>query len=423
MVPDRSRLGYFSGAFLLSAGVILLCLFPATWFAAAAIPLVSAAVSLVFSVQKKRTRPKGSPKDASGAFLAGAGTVLLCTALPTDGLPALLTLGFVPVITGILHSILRKEPFFAARGLCLAGTAAGTALMLIFAGFSGTGLLAAGLFSLAGILSPDKNAPAVKVLPLFSFAGLLAGSFTAAFLLKSRFPAVVGTRAALIGPLLIGVGSALCREMPVGKEDAVWVRAAAPFLPLLFFAPLRNSDPALLAAFLIPAGGSLFSRLVHAPVRYQTGEERQLLADRVPVSFYNGVLCLRHPLRRFTSAAGVLFILLNSNRGRDRRYHAGIDTVRHEYGHMLQVKALGPFRFWRYIAVPSMRGYCKKVPYAEYYNQPWERGADALGGVSRSAHTEESLEKWESYFLRALPKRKRAQYIKERSNENDQVSE
>lgn len=140
--------------------------------------------------------------------------------------------------------------------------------------------------------------------------------------------------------------------------------------------------------------------LDYAPPRYFTGEEQQLIDSKHKLAYYNDVLCLRHPFTKFTSGANVFGILLNSNKGKHKRYYATDTTVKHEYGHILQLKLLGPLKYWRFIAFPSMRGYHKHIPYSDYYNQPWERGADYLGGVERVCHSEQSLEIWFDYLKR-----------------------
>ena len=62
------------------------------------------------------------------------------------------------------------------------------------------------------------------------------------------------------------------------------------------------------------------------------------------------------------------------------------DGMRHEYGHTIQSRYLG----WLYLLViglPSLCGniwdriFCKGDRW--YYNQPWEKWADRLGGVER----------------------------------------
>lgn len=67
-------------------------------------------------------------------------------------------------------------------------------------------------------------------------------------------------------------------------------------------------------------------------------------------------------------------------------------TIQHEYGHCLQSRKLG----WLYLIViglPSLLGniydrlfhknYDLVESYKWYYNQPWEKWADKLGGVER----------------------------------------
>ena len=72
--------------------------------------------------------------------------------------------------------------------------------------------------------------------------------------------------------------------------------------------------------------------------------------------------------------------------------------VKHERGHQRQSEYLGPL-YLLMIALPSFIGHLwdrfvhKKWTYAErikwYYNQPWEKWADKLGGVNRDSSKEE----------------------------------
>ena len=41
---------------------------------------------------------------------------------------------------------------------------------------------------------------------------------------------------------------------------------------------------------------------------------------------------------------------------------------------------MGPVKFIKDIAIPSMKGYTEDMDEEEYYSQPWEKGADELGG-------------------------------------------
>ena len=60
------------------------------------------------------------------------------------------------------------------------------------------------------------------------------------------------------------------------------------------------------------------------------------------------------------------------------------NDIKHEYGHTKQYDNLGPIKFIKDIAIPSMKGYTKSMSDSDYYSQPWERGADELGGVKRN---------------------------------------
>lgn len=71
------------------------------------------------------------------------------------------------------------------------------------------------------------------------------------------------------------------------------------------------------------------------------------------------------------------------------------DGMKHEYGHTIQSRYLGWF-YLIVIGLPSIlgniydrlfhtlsRGWSYKKSYKWYYNQPWEKWADKLGGVTR----------------------------------------
>jgi len=55
-----------------------------------------------------------------------------------------------------------------------------------------------------------------------------------------------------------------------------------------------------------------------------------------------------------------------------------INLIRHEYGHAMQLKQLGFFRYLKRIAIPSMSS---KQTSKAYFEQPWEISADILGEV------------------------------------------
>ena len=389
MFSGNRRSAYFTGALLFTAGVLLICLFAAPPAAAACAAAVFGAAVCAVSIlsHKEKLRGSGALRIALGGLLSGAALLLALSALQEDALRTLLALSLVSGFTALGGMLLNKEAFNRARALCLLAVLLGAGLGFAFSGLSVKGALAALLFASGRLLFIKSSAGKTRPAVLAGFCCAALGPALGALVFHPPVLPLPDAPLWWAGPLCAGAGAVLMGTSRIDRRDAVWMRAAAPFLPLLFFRPLFDSDTAVLACMLMSAGGALFDRFVHAPVRYVTGEERELLRDPVPVHFYNGVLCLRHPFQRFTSAASFCFLLINSNRGRDRRYHANAETLRHEYGHTRQAKALGVFRYWRYIAIPSMTGYYKKVPYAAYYNQPWERGADVFGHVERTVHT------------------------------------
>lgn len=82
------------------------------------------------------------------------------------------------------------------------------------------------------------------------------------------------------------------------------------------------------------------------------------------------------------SLGDYIFVLNPNNR----------ETVNHEYGHHKQSLYLGPL-YLLVIGLPSIIGYWIDVLFHDnwgwekrdkwYYNQPWEKWADKLGGVKR----------------------------------------
>ncbi len=59
-------------------------------------------------------------------------------------------------------------------------------------------------------------------------------------------------------------------------------------------------------------------------------------------------------------------------------------TLNHEWGHNQQYNNMGPLFYVKDVAIPSMSNMnsASKLDYDEYYLQPWELGADVLGGVT-----------------------------------------
>lgn len=94
------------------------------------------------------------------------------------------------------------------------------------------------------------------------------------------------------------------------------------------------------------------------------------------VSFYKGV-----PIYKFNHKRSGSFcaIFLNSS--------ATETTLKHEYGHNVQQRAMGPVKFGLMIGLPSWQEWSSRP----YFKRPWEITADVLGGVTRDIHTQEDI--------------------------------
>ncbi len=90
------------------------------------------------------------------------------------------------------------------------------------------------------------------------------------------------------------------------------------------------------------------------------------------LSFYKGSTIVRHDFIGTFSIFGTIWS--------DK---ADTETdIRHEYGHLIQERLMGPASYFFGVAIPSVIGYFKDDD--DYYSQPWERGADWLGGADRT---------------------------------------
>ena len=141
---------------------------------------------------------------------------------------------------------------------------------------------------------------------------------------------------------------------------------------------------------------------------FKNGDEDKVLDARF-ISAYKGKLAVKKAGTGGRSfSLGVLFISPELKAG--NRY--SIDTVKHEYGHTVQLKRLGLAVYLKAVARPSMKS---KETGREYYSLPWEVTADMLGGVERE-HAEGSEERGEAYLADWLPRRraKKASEMKNR---------
>ena len=95
------------------------------------------------------------------------------------------------------------------------------------------------------------------------------------------------------------------------------------------------------------------------------------------ISSYKRTLVIKVPFCASGLSFGVIF--LGSKVG-------DVNLIRHEYGHRIQLKKMGVFRYIRKIFIPSITANLLdrlgKLPY-DYYGSPWEAEADRLGEVRR----------------------------------------
>ena len=95
-------------------------------------------------------------------------------------------------------------------------------------------------------------------------------------------------------------------------------------------------------------------------------------------SAYKGQLVIREDWA-FTDGRSASFVIMFLNKN-----ETDINTVKHEYGHYIQLQLLGLRRYIQYVAIPSVNS--GHVPYDKYYSLPYEASADILGDVQRSGY-------------------------------------
>ena len=125
-----------------------------------------------------------------------------------------------------------------------------------------------------------------------------------------------------------------------------------------------------------------------------TDEEKVL--DSHYFSAYKGALVIRYRTDLVTSCSIAGIIWLNKN-GLGNTTEKKIQTVKHEYGHILQERILGPVKYIKKIAIPSLT---HRDPNG-YYNNPWECLADILGGVDRGQTIQTKMDAIR-YFISAI---------------------
>ena len=104
-------------------------------------------------------------------------------------------------------------------------------------------------------------------------------------------------------------------------------------------------------------------------------------------SSYKGTFIWRHSSSFLTSwsISGMIFLNHSSDK---KELQIRSNLLNHEYGHILQERELGLYKYIHMIAIPSVTynllSRRSKVLNDNYYNMPWEYDADIRGNVSRS---------------------------------------
>ena len=114
--------------------------------------------------------------------------------------------------------------------------------------------------------------------------------------------------------------------------------------------------------------------------------DEQVVLGAKFAAFYKGTLVIWHSIPLLTSWASCGVIFLNNNI-RDSISSYQEQTLRHEYGHILQEKEMGSLMYGLTVFIPSVAG---NVMYRidrdqpiGYYDLPWEYDADIRGNVNR----------------------------------------
>ena len=150
-------------------------------------------------------------------------------------------------------------------------------------------------------------------------------------------------------------------------------------------------------------GGGVAVDNSQIPRYYEYGEEEQALT-----AFYHGytvyyrdtkLVWVDRPFKSSCTFLGKIHIHKGQN--------FNSTDLKHEYGHIVQEKLLGPLKYALCIALPSAVN-CDKFTNDErgYYSQKWEHSADLFGGVNigerKYGYVDGAKEKAIKYFLKLL---------------------
>ena len=109
-------------------------------------------------------------------------------------------------------------------------------------------------------------------------------------------------------------------------------------------------------------------------------EDEQVVLDADYFAFYKGQLVILGDYPDSRSASFIIMFLDKDDKDPD--------TVKHEWGHYVQLRLMGPLHFLSSVAIPSITSDPND---SDYYSNPWERTADWLGGAANGPYKDGSL--------------------------------
>ncbi len=139
--------------------------------------------------------------------------------------------------------------------------------------------------------------------------------------------------------------------------------------------------------------GSVFNSAIESDMSaigwnpYNTNADNTAKAQ--VMSFYKGVPVIRANIGSGRSGSFGIILLDRSD--------TDADTVRHEFGHVPQLMMLGIFRYGVCIGIPSYKNWYNRTSW-DYYETPWDAGADLFGGVS-SGHSNADYKRALKYLV------------------------
>lgn len=109
-------------------------------------------------------------------------------------------------------------------------------------------------------------------------------------------------------------------------------------------------------------------------------EDEQVVLEAEYFAFYKGQLVILGDYPDSRSASFIIMFLDKDDKDPD--------TVKHEWGHYVQLRLMGPLHFLSSVAIPSITSDPND---SDYYSNPWERTADWLGGAANGPYKDGSL--------------------------------